>query len=162
LLDLFDLLIDLLPTLAVVPVLQEYTTRILEDLQLGAYNCQARLYETILMRCALVLLLPRVCDIVVRRKRIALEHARVLFDNRNVRLKCRQTRVTELVCTRKVRVCDRVGALQVRVEWCYKAAVRVGCEVKGAGAELSVLEGFDCVVHDGVGLEMLLDKSLDM
>jgi hypothetical protein len=162
LLDLIDLLIDLLPALTAVPVLQEHTARILEDFQLGAHNCEARLYEPILMRCALVLLLPRVCDVVIRRKRIAFEYARVLLDNRHVRLEFRQTRVTELVCTREVRVRNRVRALQVGVEWRDEAAVRVGCEVESTGAKLGVLESFDSVVHDGVGLEMLLDKSLGM
>jgi hypothetical protein len=47
-------------------------------------------------------------------------------------------------------VCDGVGALEVGVEGRDEAAVGVGGEVEGAGADVGVLEGFDGVVDDGV------------
>jgi len=108
------------------------------------------------VRRALVLLLPCASHVVVRRERVALEHAGVLLDGGHVRLQLGQPVVAELVCAREVRVCDGVGALQVWVERRDDAAVRVGGEVEGLRADLGRLERLDGVVDDGVRLQMLI------
>lgn len=108
------------------------------------------------MRRALVLLLPCTCDVVVRRKRILLQHLRVLLDDRDVCLELGQASVAELVGAGQVRVCDRVRSLQVGVEGCDEAAVCVGGKVQCAGTDVGVLEGLDRIVHDGVRVEVLI------
>jgi hypothetical protein len=102
------------------------------------------------VRRALVLLLPCAGDVVVWREGVLLERLGVLFDHGHVRLELGEARVAELVGAREVWVCDGVGALEVGVEGRDEAAVGVGGEVEGAGADVGVLEGFDGVVDDGV------------
>lgn len=156
LLDLLDLLVDLLATLGVVPVVEEDGAGILDHLELGANDGKASLDEPVLVRGALVLLLPCACNVVVRRKRILLQHLRVLLDDRHVRLKLGQAIVAELVGAGQVRVCDRVRSLQVGVEGCDPAAVCVGGKVQRACANVGVLDCLDRVVHYGVRVEVLI------
>jgi hypothetical protein len=156
LLHLVYLLIDLLSTLAVVPVVEEHSASILNHLEFRAHNSQTQLDSAVLVRCALVLLLPGSGYIVVWREGVLLELLRVLLDDGHVPFELGQTVVAELISLGEVRVCDAVGALEVRVEGRDEAAVCVGCEVQGAGANVGVLEGLDGVVHDGVGLKMLI------
>jgi hypothetical protein len=156
LLNLLHLLIDLLAALGAVPVVEEDVASILEHLEFGANDRKARLDKTVLVRCALILLLPGTGYIVVRRKGIFLEDLRVLLDDGDVTFKLGQARVAKLVGARQIWVRDTVGALQVGVEGRDEAAVRVGCEVQCAGADVGVLERLDCVVHNWVGLKMLI------
>jgi hypothetical protein len=155
LLDLLHLLVDLLAALGVVPVVEEHGARILDDLELGANDRKSSLDKPVLVRRALVLLLPRARDVLVRREGVVLEHGGVLLDDGNVRLELVQAAVAELIRASEVWVRDRVGALQVRVEGGDEAAVCVGCEIECAGADVGVLECLNRVVYDGVGLEML-------
>jgi hypothetical protein len=108
------------------------------------------------VRCPLVLLLPGSGYIVVWCKGVLLELLRVFFDDGHIRFELGEAVVAELIGTGEVGVRDAVGALQVGVEGRDEAAVCVGSEVEGAGADVGVLEGLDGVVDDGVGLEMLI------
>lgn len=108
------------------------------------------------MRRALVLLLPGSSYIVVWRESVFLEHLGILLDDGHVGFELGQTIVAKLVSAGEVGMCDAVGALKVWVEGRDEAAVCVGCEVQGAGADVRVLEGLDGVVDDRVGLEMLI------
>jgi hypothetical protein len=150
LLRLLNLLVDLLATLGAVPVLQEHGARIRNDLELSAHDRKTSLDESVLVRRALILLLPCAGDVVVRREGVLLENVGVLLDNGHVGLELGQAGVAELIGAREVRVCDRIRSLQVGVERCDEAAVCVGGEVEGAGADVGVLDGFDCVVYYGV------------
>jgi hypothetical protein len=156
LLNLLHLLVDLLAALGAVPVVEEDSASVLEHFELGADARKTRLDKAVLVRCALVLLLPGSGYIVVWREGVLLELLRVLLDDGHVPFELGQTVVAELISLGEVRVCDAVGALEVRVEGRDEAAVCVGCEVHGAGANVGVLEGLNGVVHDGVGLKMLI------
>jgi hypothetical protein len=156
LLNLLHLLIHLLAALAAIPVIQKHLARILDHLELGANDRKTRLDQPVRVRRALVLLLPRAGYVVVRRECVALEHARVFFHGGDVALEGGQAVVAELIRAGEVWVCDRVRALQVGVEGRDDAAVRVVCEVERGCAELGALERLDGVVHDGVGLQMLV------
>jgi hypothetical protein len=155
LLDLLDLLVDLLAALGVVPVVEEHGASILNDLELRAHDGETSLDEAVLVRRALVLLLPRAGDVLVGREGIVLEHGGVLLDDGHVRLELVQAAVTKLVRAGEIWVRDRVGALQVGVEGSDEAAVCVGCEVECAGTDVGVAERLDRVVNDWVGFEML-------
>ena len=150
LLRLLNLLVDLLAALGVIPVVEEHSARIRNDLELGANDRKTSLDQPVLVRRALVLLLPCAGDVVVWREGVLLERLGVLFDYGHVRLELGEARVAELVSAREVRVCDGVGALEVGMEGRDEAAVGVGGEVEGAGADVGVLESFDGVVDNGV------------
>jgi hypothetical protein len=155
LLDLLHLLVDLLAALGVVPVVEKHGARILDDLELGANDGKSSLDEPVLVRRALVLLLPRAGNVLVGSEGIVFEHGGVFLDDGHVGLELVQAAVAELIRAGKVWVRDRVGALQVRVEGSDEAAVCVGREVECAGTDVGVAERLDRVVYDGVGFEML-------
>jgi len=156
LLHLLHLLVDLLATLGAVPVAEEDGASVLEHLELGANDRKTSLDEPVLVRRALILLLPGACYVVVRRKGILLEDLGVLLDDGDVCLELGEASVTELVGAGQVWVRDAVWALQVGVEGGDEAVVRVGCKVECTGADVGVLEALDCVVERRVCLEMLI------
>jgi hypothetical protein len=156
LLHLIDLLINLLPSLAIIPVIQKHTTRILQHLEFRAHHRKPHLNSTILVRRSLVLLLPGPSDVVVGCEGVLLELLSVLFDNGHVRFELGEASVAEFVGAGEVGVRDAVGALKVGVEGRNEAAVCVGGEVEGASADVGVFEGLDRVVDNGIGLEMLI------
>lgn len=156
LLHLLHLLVDLLAALGAVPVVEEDGASVLENLELGANDRKTSFDEAILVRRALVLLLPGACYVVVRRKGILLEDLGVLLDDGDVCLELGEASVTELVSAGQVWVRDAVWALQVGVEGRDEAVVRVGCKVECTGANVGVLESLNCVVERRVCLEMLI------
>jgi hypothetical protein len=86
LLDLLHLFVDLLPALGIVPVVQEDGAGVLNHLELCAHDSETSLDEPILMRRALVLLLPGVGDVLVWRKGVVFQYLGVFFDDGHVRL----------------------------------------------------------------------------